>query len=54
MRLTSHLNLEVTAGEQFVDADLELARQFIPSLFPVPTKAPLIKRTNLRPPSRGS
>jgi hypothetical protein len=39
-RLTSYSNLEVTAGRQFVDAGLELARQFTPSPFPEPPKAP--------------
>lgn len=39
-RLTSYSNLEVSAGRQFVEAALELARQLNPSPFPEPPKAP--------------
>jgi len=39
-RLTSYSNLEITAGRQFVEAGLELARQFTPSPLPEPAKAP--------------
>ena len=38
-RLTSYSNLEVSAGQQFVDAALELAKQFTPSPFPEALKA---------------
>jgi hypothetical protein len=42
-RLTSYSNLEVSAGQQFVDAGIELAKQFTPSPFPEPAKAVPVK-----------
>ncbi len=39
-RLTSYSNLEITAGRQFVDAALALARQFTPAPLPERAKAP--------------
>jgi hypothetical protein len=37
-RLTSYSNLEITAGRQFVEAGLELARQLTPSPMPEPPR----------------
>jgi neutral ceramidase len=39
-RLTSYSNLEITAGRQFVEAGLELAKQMNPGKIPEPAKAP--------------
>ncbi len=39
-RLTSYSNLEPTAGRQFVEAGLALAKTLTPSPFPEPQKAP--------------
>lgn len=37
-RLTSYSNLEITAGQQMVNAGLELAHQLIPGTVPMPAK----------------
>jgi hypothetical protein len=42
-RLTSYSNLEITAGEQFLEAGLELARQWTPDTLPKPALAPPFK-----------
>jgi len=42
-RLTSYSNLEISAGEQFRDAGLELARQFTPEKLPPLPMAPPFK-----------
>ena len=39
-RLTGYSNLEITAGRQFRDVGLELARQLKPSKLPEPPLAP--------------
>ena len=43
-RLTGYSNLEITAGRQFRDAGLELARQLKPSKLPEPPLAPPAKQ----------
>jgi neutral ceramidase len=42
-RLTSYSDLEITAGRQFRDAGLELARQLTPAKLPQPAPAPPFK-----------
>lgn len=42
-RLTSYSNLEVSAGQQMVEAGLELAGQMTPGTVPTPPKAPPFK-----------
>jgi hypothetical protein len=42
-RLTSYSNLEVSAGNQFIEAGLELARTLTPGKIPAPPKAPPFK-----------
>jgi hypothetical protein len=42
-RLTSYSNLEITAGEQFLEAGLELARQLKPDKLPEPAMTPPFK-----------
>jgi hypothetical protein len=42
-RLTSYSNLEITAGKQFVEAGLELARQMKPGKVPERPLAPPFK-----------
>ena len=42
-RLTSYSNLEITAGRQFVEAGVELARQLTPGKIPEAAKAPPFK-----------
>ncbi|MHA3771244.1 hypothetical protein ACXR0O_06855 [Verrucomicrobiota bacterium sgz303538] len=43
-RLTSYSNLDITAGRQFREAGLELARQLTPAKLPTPPAAPAFKQ----------